>query len=84
MNHATEVMISFSTYDRNAADQEWEGAPRRDLAIERAWVPQTMGDQVWVFYRFRNSEDRQTFLDALTPAVKACVRLDWSRPWGMP
>lgn len=28
------------------------------MAISEAWIPQTMGEQIWAIYTFTNSQDR--------------------------
>ncbi len=45
--------------------QDCYEAPRLNLAphkphmaIDEQWIPQTMGDQVWVTYTFKTEEDR--------------------------
>lgn len=84
MNHATEVMISYSVYDGKPSDLEEQNVNHKDLVIERAWVPQTIGDCVWVFYRFATELDKDDFLRALTPKAQGWVRHNFTGTWGMP
>ncbi len=37
-----------------------------------AWIPQTVGDQIWIFIEFDNEEKKQLFLNALPPEIKHC------------
>ncbi len=48
----------------------WPVAP--DL-VEYAWVPQTMGDQIWVAFRFVNGTARQLWELLLPPELAACL-----------
>ncbi|MNF22301.1 hypothetical protein D3C87_1437240 [compost metagenome] len=34
-------------------------------AIEYAWIPQTIGDQIWVVYRFSNAADAEAWATSL-------------------
>lgn len=86
MNHETEVMICWSLYDcaegERARDLEKKNAPRLDLVQEKEWVPQTMADQVWAYYRFANETDKDDFLRALSPKAQKWVRPMWDKPFG--
>ncbi len=33
--------------------------------INYAWIPQTLGDQIWVWYEFNTSEEKEEFLENL-------------------
>ena len=38
-------------------------------ALRGAWIPQTMGDQIWVLYEFRSEADRMAWETALPADV---------------
>lgn len=38
-------------------------------AIEYAWIPQTIGDQIWVVYRFANAVDAEAWTASLSPQL---------------
>lgn len=40
-------------------------------AIDSAWIPQTIMDQIWVVYRFANAEDANAWAASLSPQVAA-------------
>ena len=84
MNHATEVMIRFSTYDgfTKAEENEESLVRSKNLIQERKAVFQSLGDQIWVFYRFKTETDKDDFLRALAPEAQAWVAHDFSKPWG--
>jgi hypothetical protein len=45
---------------------------RREMpsnAVRRAWIPQTVGDQVWLLYEFANVEDRLAWESGLSPLM---------------
>jgi hypothetical protein len=45
-------------------------------AIRKEWVPQTMGDQIWLFYEFENANDRAEFVRALPKKLRSMVEPD--------
>ena len=38
-------------------------------AVRSAWIPQTMGDQIWVLYEFKSKAERVAWEDALPADV---------------
>lgn len=38
--------------------------------INRAWIPQTMGDQVWVWFEFNTIKEKEEFLNNLPAKYK--------------
>jgi len=38
-------------------------------AIEYAWIPQTIGDQIWVVFRFANASDAEAWAASLSPQL---------------
>jgi len=34
-------------------------------SINKAWIPQTMGDQIWVLYEFKTKKDREEWENML-------------------
>ena len=44
-----------------------------DNAKQSAWIPQTLGDQVWVLFEFATQEDRETWERSLPPELAECL-----------
>ena len=77
MKADNSVIISLSAYiygSRFIPDDTKEDKPHpRDIespsnVINRAWMPQTMMDCIWIFYEFATTEERDAFIES-PPAV---------------
>ena len=60
--------------------QDWDKPPRDvikpywpDSFNQYAWIPQTMGDQVWVMYEFFSEADRVNWEFTLPKHIHACL-----------
>jgi hypothetical protein len=42
-------------------------------SIRSEWVPQTMGDQIWLFYEFDDRQGKEAFLSELPDNLKPTV-----------
>ena len=54
--------------DKHPADVLNEFRPT-DL-VQEAWIPQTLGDQIWIAYQFRSVEERLAWEAQLNESIK--------------
>lgn len=50
-----------------------------------SWVPQTMGEQIWVLYKFKSVEDRVAWENSLPDNIKKWLDrnlIKWAVPYG--
>jgi len=63
--------ISALRISDNECSSQWEFMqqyhPKK--SIKMAWIPHTMGDQVWVLYKFENKQDRRDWETSLPNKV---------------
>lgn len=38
--------------------------------VNKAWIPQTMGEQIWCLFEFKNEEERIEWESSLPPLIK--------------
>lgn len=68
MNHVTALRISlYDCIDKPPRD--YINPIKPDNAINFAWIPQTMGDQVWCLWEFATEQEKQDFEKSLPDDV---------------
>lgn len=69
VNVAAMAALRVSLFDCTKAPQEYLQAVEPKNALRRAWIPQTMADQVWVIYEFASEHERVDWERSLPPDV---------------
>jgi hypothetical protein len=73
MDATKSLMISLSLYSYDGSKVKngpYGGFPHpRDIkdpsnVTARAWIPQTLGDQIWKLYEFETAEQRDDFMNS--------------------
>ena len=41
-----------------------------NASLRYAWIPQTLGEQVWIFWEFSNPQEKQDFIDSIPRKFK--------------
>lgn len=68
--------ISALRLDLNDFDERVSYVVERhkpNFALRRAWIPQTICDQIWVLYDFPSVALRESWEDQLPLALKKCL-----------
>lgn len=70
-NTATLRLHLWSLQDIGSSVQDCALEIQPDNFTDRAWIPQTLGDQVWLWYEFATPDIRDAFLASLPEKYKA-------------
>ena len=62
MNKETLVAFRVSLYDVGSPQQFYKDITP-DYCIDKKWIPQTMGEQIWMWFNFADTEDKQKYID---------------------
>jgi len=73
-NNITAMRVSL--YDCDEAPALVLNQYRPVNLIRKAWVPQTMGDQIWVLYEFETKTDRETWENSVPELIKKWIVRD--------
>ena len=55
------LRIDLYDCDNNRPARDYIAPIEPASAIARSWVPQTMGDQIWVMWKFESQKEREIF-----------------------
>lgn len=67
------VMFRYDVFDQNTPHPRDWFRVMAPTAIDRFWVPQTLGDQIWIFYEFANADEMERFKAKLESPYKELV-----------
>jgi len=65
------VMFKVSVFNCENPQQLWKEILPTNC-IESKWIPQTMGDQVWMWFEFRNQLDKEEYIDWVNASHISC------------
>ena len=68
-------MVGFriSIYDATNPQDIWKLLKPLNC-INTAWISQTIGDQVWMWFEFANESDKSNYINSLKPFM---IHLEW-------
>lgn len=69
----TVSAIRINLYDCVKAPRDYIREVAPSNAVRSAWVPQTMGEQIWLLYEFRTQEDREAWEKGLPAEVSRWI-----------
>lgn len=69
MDHETISALRVDLYDCETAPRDILRPLLPKNATQHAWIPQTLGYQIWVLYEFATKQDRETWEAALPAKV---------------
>ena len=80
--HDRRLLVKFSLYEYGDRLPHPRDIDKPTGAVLRAWVPQTLGDQIWIFYEFSEAADKAAFVKS-PPAVyrEAAIRTPNNAEW---
>ncbi len=55
----------YMPWEPSPGVQEMEAVIRPPNALHRIWIPQTLGEQIWMFYAFATEDEKQSFIKDL-------------------
>lgn len=64
MNTTNTFAYSIDIYGLFEHPSTIEKALRPDKLVDYKWIPQTIADQVWVFYEFATTKEKNTYARA--------------------
>jgi hypothetical protein len=72
-----ENLVAFRVSLYDCADpQKFYKDIEPSNAISKKWIPQTMGEQIWMWFEFENAEDKHKYIDW----IKVC-ELKYPKAW---
>ena len=60
------VGFRISMWDVGNPQELWGKLKPRNC-IDSAWIPQTIGDQIWMWFEFKNKSDKDEYIKNLNP-----------------
>jgi len=69
MEHETISALRVDLYECDTRPAETLKPHVPVSATRHAWIPQTMGDQIWVLYEFNTKEERETWENSLPEQI---------------
>lgn len=76
MDHDNISALRIGIYDCGKPPRDYINPIDPSNAISRAWIPQTMGNQIWVMWKFNTKEEREIFEAGLPPDVSRWIDRD--------
>lgn len=73
------VMIRFDVFETNFAHPHHWYQTMAQNCFRKAWVPQTLGDQVWIFYEFKSWEQKDGWVKNLPVELLKMIEGDVSK-----
>src|SRR4249919_1056772 len=64
---ALRIGLRDCSSDERPSEVIWRERPMN--ATRHAWIPQTLGEQIWVLYDFPSKEEREGWESGLSPRV---------------
>ena len=66
MKKENTIGFRVSLYDCTNPQEFWEKI-KPDNCIASIWIPQTIGDQIWMWFEFINKTERDNFISTIKP-----------------
>lgn len=78
MNQPSETIsaLRVDLYDCDERPSDILAREAPATATRKAWIPQTMGEQIWVLYDFASVADREAWEATLSPKVRGWLDRD--------